>query len=514
MDELPEGVELPRANVAIPRPSASMIVSRMNENIGEILLCHRVSEVPSFPDFWAFPGGGVSRTDRKLSEENPDWLANTYDPVNSITLLRELVEEIGFSPDGSGSLELVDEEIQEKICQDKMEWGNYVKKGKLKIGNFSPQIIAVRTMPPFAPVRFTNTFHHLSIGDSKIEPRFPKGISEFDEYKWWNPELLLQSWLSNEVRLPPPQVTLVRDICQAIKENGDLISAFDELSKRPSEGYHILEFAPGVECIPLPTQTLPPATHTNCYVLGVAGGERVIIDPAAKSDEALEILSRKITEIISTGSEIKATIFTHKHQDHIGNLEEINKLYKAPIWASKETLDTITILGNKKLLKENDSFILNGNGSSVCWNVIETPGHCPGHICLVGDAGIISGDNVAVIGTILVPSGDGDMNEYIEGLRRIKGINPPLLFPGHGPFSANPEKLLDRYIRHRSNRHKLVLEAVKNNFTDLESIAKKSYEDTPKAHPRLMIDQTLSHLKGHIKSGKIGFNNGKYSFND
>ena len=44
--------------------------------------------------------------------------------------------------------------------------------------------------------------------------------------------------------------------------------------------------------------------------------------------------------------------------------------------------------------------------------------------------------------------------------------------------------------------------------------AKKSYEDTPQAHPRLMIDQTLSHLKGHIKSGKIGFNNGKYSFND
>ena len=96
MDELPEGVELPAANVATPRPSASLIVSRMNGNIGEILLCHRVSEVPAFPDFWAFPGGGVSRTDRKLAEENPDWLANTHNPVTSITLLRELVEEIGF----------------------------------------------------------------------------------------------------------------------------------------------------------------------------------------------------------------------------------------------------------------------------------------------------------------------------------------------------------------------------------------------------------------------------------
>ena len=126
MDELPEGVELPAANVATPRPSASLIVSRMNGNIGEILLCHRVSEVPAFPDFWAFPGGGVSRTDRRLSEENPDWLSNTHNPVTSITLLRELVEEIGFSPDGKGSLELVDEEIQEKICINKEEWGNFV----------------------------------------------------------------------------------------------------------------------------------------------------------------------------------------------------------------------------------------------------------------------------------------------------------------------------------------------------------------------------------------------------
>ena len=77
MDELPEGVELPTANVANPRPSASLIVSRMSENIGEILLCHRVSEVPSFPDFWAFPGGGVSRVDKKVAEENPDWLIDT-----------------------------------------------------------------------------------------------------------------------------------------------------------------------------------------------------------------------------------------------------------------------------------------------------------------------------------------------------------------------------------------------------------------------------------------------------
>ena len=323
MGELPEGVELPLASVAIPRPSASLIISRNNSGKEEILLCHRVSEVPAFPDFWAFPGGGVSRVDRKVAEENPDWLSHTEDPVSTITLLRELVEEVGFAPDGEGSLELVDENIQNSVCEDKNAWSSFVKQNLLKIENFNSQIVAERTMPPLAPVRFTNTFHHLSIGDSKIEPRFPEGLSEFDEYRWWQPKELLDFWLKNEVRLPPPQVTLTRDIVQAINERGGLISAFEKLHENPSKGYHILEFAPGVECLPLPTQTLPPATHTNCYVLGVSGGERIIVDPAAKSKEALDILRNKVREIESTGSKIVATIFTHKHPDHIGDLENI-----------------------------------------------------------------------------------------------------------------------------------------------------------------------------------------------
>ena len=510
MGELPEGVDLPVASVAIPRPSASLIISRLNSGKEEILLCHRVSEVPAFPDFWAFPGGGVSRVDRRVAEENPSWLAHTEDPVSTITLLRELVEEVGFSPDGNGSLKLVDSEIQNSICNDKNIWGDLVKQNKLVINNFNSQIIAERTMPPLAPIRFTNTFHHLSIGDSTIKPRFPEGLSEFDEYKWWQPKDLLNSWLEHEVRLPPPQVTLTRDIVQAIDKYGDLISAFEKLSENPSKGYHILEFAPGVECLPLPTQTLPPATHTNCYVLGVSGGERIIVDPAAKTKEALEILGMKVKEIESTGSKIIATIFTHKHPDHIGNLIEISKIYRAPIWASKETLEIIPKCETDKILKEGDIFELNYEDESVYWKIMETHGHCPGHICLAGDAGIVSGDNVAVIGTILVPSSDGDMNQYLDGLERMKNLNPPLLFPGHGPFSANPQRLLNRYIKHRSKRHQAVYDAVKSNYINLELIAKKAYEDSPDAHPILLIDQTLSHLKGHIKSGKIKKINNEY----
>ena len=65
-------MEVPRAKPHAPRPSASVMLRRGEE----ILVCHRVSTVPSFPDYWAFPGGGVSRVDRAALEAHPEWFAN------------------------------------------------------------------------------------------------------------------------------------------------------------------------------------------------------------------------------------------------------------------------------------------------------------------------------------------------------------------------------------------------------------------------------------------------------
>ena len=93
MGELPEGVELPSAEVAKPRPSAAAVISRNSRENMEILLCHRVSEVPSFPDFWAFPGGGISRVDRKVAESNPSWFSEREDREWLIALLREMLEK-------------------------------------------------------------------------------------------------------------------------------------------------------------------------------------------------------------------------------------------------------------------------------------------------------------------------------------------------------------------------------------------------------------------------------------
>lgn len=490
MAELPEGFELPESHVAKPRPSAAAVLSRGAGSEQEILLCHRVSEVPTFPDFWAFPGGGVSRVDRAAAEDNPDWFPDHDDRVSLIALLREMVEEVGIAPNGDGGFLQVDAELRDEVNSDKAAWTRFASDGSLAVSGFEASLITERTTPPLAPVRFANRFYHVDLGDGILEPTMPSGRSEFDEFRWWKPAALLDAWLAHTVKLPPPQVTLIRDLV----EHG-----FEALASNPPSGYHIIEFAPGVECVPLPTATLPPATHTNCYVLGEAGGPRILVDPAAKSTEALEILSAKVAEIHKTGSEIIATVFTHRHPDHIGDLAAISKIYQAPILASAATHEAIPNCDTDSTLSEGDNIEL----GEVTWTVIETYGHCPGHICLASEAGIISGDNAVVFGTILVPSGEGDMNVYLSGLARLRDRDPHLLFPGHGPMVANPNKLLTRYINHRGARHARVLEAVRQGHHRLESITTQAYADSPDAHPALAIDQTLCHLKALAHSGQV-----------
>ena len=482
-------MEVARAEPRTPRPSASVMLRRGDE----ILVCHRVSTVPAFPDYWAFPGGGVSRVDQAALASNPAWFPERDEDERAalVALLREMVEEVGLTP-GSDGIEVVDENLRSRILEDKRYWSKAVDSGEILVNGNGFTVISQRTTPPLAPLRFRNHFFTM---ECDVEPILIEGDNaEFDDFRWATPQQLLDEWHRHEIRLPPPLVMILRELVTDAIEN-----SIDQMSISPSKDNDRIEFAPGVECLPLPTATLPPATHTNCYILGVPGGERIIIDPAAKNDEGLAQLQEKVDQIMADGSTIIATIFTHRHADHIGDLSAISNIYQAPIWASSETLETISPCESDRVLKEGDMVKVD----EVSWSIIETPGHCPGQLCLVSQAGIISADNVVQVGTILVPSGEGDMTAYIEGLYRLRDYNANLLFPGHGPVVTNPNKQISHYIEHREKRHEAVFTAWQNGMREIEELSHAAYADTPDAHPMLKIDQTMSHLDALRKEGRI-----------
>jgi phosphoserine phosphatase len=89
------------------------------------------------------------------------------------------------------------------------------------------------------------------------------------------------------------------------------------------------------------------------------------------------------------------------------------------------------------------------------------------------------------------------MQQYMDDLETIRSLRPAMLFPAHGPYTINPDAILQRYIRHRNSRHERVLDAVRTGCSEVTEIAERAYADTPDADMFLAADQTISHLKSH-----------------
>jgi glyoxylase-like metal-dependent hydrolase (beta-lactamase superfamily II) len=406
------------------------------------------------------------------------------------------VEETGLSKSKDGGWVIVPSHVRKKLIEGPGAWTEALAEGMIHVDTSGASLVTERTTPPLAPVRYTNRFYHIHLGEYAPEPEHPPGRSEFTEFKWWDPEDILEQWRQGTARMAPPQVTFMRDIVDRCREGRGILEILSDLAGKPPMGAHKIEFAPGVECLPIPTATLPPATHTNCFIIG-QGDELLLVDPAIQDGEGQAIIVERLNELESNSKRIKSILYTHRHTDHIGDRARIKEIVDVEVLGTSETLAAI---GGGTVIREGDIIDL---GDNLPWTVIETPGHCPGMVSLISKSGLLSADNVTMVGTILVPSADGDMHQYMNGLERLHALNPNLLFPSHGPVCAAPMRVLSRTLKHRKERHSKVLNAVNMGLNRLADIAMSAYKNVPDAPESLVLDQTLSHLRGLVKEGLV-----------
>lgn len=493
MSEVPKGVNLTAPSRRSIRPTATMTLTRDGPHGVEVLLGKRSRTMRAFPNYWAFPGGGVSSVDAAAVEAFPQLEGNESKTIACI--LREMSEELGLVPSQNG-LTALPLRARTSIVADKKNWLTLAKQHEFPVSRDNIKVLSHRITPPFGPVQFDNAFLHYHAGWHEDLPAIDlEPQTEFTEIMWAKPTEILSRWRSYELKVAPPVVTLLMEVERTLERherNMDL--AADDISSR-LPGRRSILFAHGVEVIPIKTATLPPADHTNAYMVGDPDGDFVLVDPAVRMREDMETLA---TAIERHKGNLLAVIFTHSHGDHLADIGLLREAVDAPIWGSEFTSQSVPC---ERILKDGDALQL-GNQQ---WKVLITPGHHPGHVCLLGDAGLIAGDMVAGIGTILIPPQTGNMNEYITQLKRLKALQPHLIFPSHGPVIALPDKVFQHYIDHRTFRHQRVLDAVTLGLSTVEDIAKQAYEDTPDAHPALAVDQTLSHLisleeEGHVSN--------------
>src|SRR5687767_405109 len=94
----------------------------------------------------------------------------------------------------------------------------------------------------------------------------------------------------------------------------------------------LVPVGPGIRVLALRTPTLPPAAHTNVYLVGPEAGPVAVVDPGSPYPDQQAILDDVLAKI-----PIELVLLTHHHGDHTGGAVALAARWGVPIAAHPAT---------------------------------------------------------------------------------------------------------------------------------------------------------------------------------
>jgi glyoxylase-like metal-dependent hydrolase (beta-lactamase superfamily II) len=189
----------------------------------------------------------------------------------------------------------------------------------------------------------------------------------------------------------------------------------------------------------------------TCVLQGPGSDEMVVVDPGPDDGE-------HIGRIADLGK-IALVLISHRHGDHTDGIDGLVERTGAVV----RSVGSGFLRGLGGPLSDGE--VIDAAGLRI--TVMATPGHTADSLSFLVDGvrgerdAVLTADTVLGRGTTVIDNEDGSLRDYLDSLRRLHGLGPRAVLPGHGPDLDDLEAVSGRYLTHREQRLGQVRDALR-----------------------------------------------------
>lgn len=471
------------------RPAASIVAIHRGPPL-QLLWVRRSEANPFLGGFHSFPGGRFAREDGSVDGDDAAVLQTM-----ARCAARETFEETGLLVGFRGtppSME-VQTQVRQDVLDGKQEFWPTIARWGLEFDSAVYVPCGRWITPHFSRARFNTNFFFLDMAEPPPPDVWP---GELESGEWVEPKRALELWEEDRIVLAMPTLHAIRVLAEGGHDLPARLFEIPEANGVPSRYVHV---RPAVTMVPLKTDTLPPATHTNAVVIG--DGDVLICDPGSADPEELAALYGVIDEALAPGRKPTAILLTHRHRDHLAGVDAVRARYGSPVWGHARVSDRVQL---DRELREGDVIEVPGRHPRRV-RVLEVPGHSLSHLAFLEETSrtLIAGDLVSGLGTVVIDPADGSMVKYVASLARLQAMDIRTMIPGHGPPNRGVARALEALIEHRRLREARILRELEKGPLDEAELLKRVYADTPDAMPEIAARTLRAHIEKLEEEGRV-----------